>query len=64
MWVYLPISLSHLATIAAKYGFKYHHAENDEAVLYKWLPTEKESKIPLFATHQMGVAGFYYSLFH
>lgn len=53
----MPINLSNLAVILAKYGFKYHHAENDEAVLTKWLPEHKESKIPLFATHQVGVAG-------
>ncbi len=43
-----------------KFDFKYHHAENDLAVLCKWLPKDKESKIPLFATHQMGVAGVVY----
>lgn len=57
IWYYLPINLSNLAVILAKYGFKYHHAENNEAVLYKWLPDDRPSKIPLFATHQMGVAG-------
>lgn len=49
--------MSNFITISAKYGFKYHHAENDLAVLYKWLPADRESKVPLFATHQMGVAG-------
>lgn len=58
--MYLPISLSHLASISSKYGFKYHHAENELAVLYKWLPENKECKIPVFATHQMGVAGVCY----
>ena len=49
--------MSNFITISAKYGFKYHHAENNLAVLYKWLPADRESKVPLFATHQMGVAG-------
>jgi hypothetical protein len=53
----LPIELARLAEISSKYGFKYHHAENDQAVLCKWLPIDKESKIPIFATHQVGVAG-------
>jgi len=60
VWIYLPIHLSHLATISAKHGFKYHHAENDQAVLCKWLQDDRESKIPLFATHQVGVAGVVY----
>ncbi|RNA25749.1 nucleoside diphosphate-linked moiety X motif 6 [Brachionus plicatilis] len=60
IWYYLPINLSNLAVILAKYGFKYHHAENNEAVLYKWLPDDRPSKIPLFATHQMGIAGAVY----
>jgi hypothetical protein len=52
--------LSSLISILNKFDFKYHHAENDLAVLCKWLPKDKESKIPLFATHQMGVAGVVY----
>ena len=57
VWFYLPINLSELIAVLAKFGFRYHHAENEKAVLCKWLPVDKESKIPLFATHQMGVAG-------
>lgn len=60
VWIYLPIDLSHLAAIAARHGFKYHHAENNEAVLCKWLNQDCESKIPMFATHQVGVAGIVY----
>lgn len=60
VWLYLPIDLSHLAAISAKYGFKYHHAEDNEAVLCKWLAHDRESKIPMFATHQVGVAGIVY----
>lgn len=60
VWLYLPINLSHLAAISAKYGFQYHHAEKDQAVLFKWLPSDCESKIPMFASHQVGVAGVAY----
>lgn len=60
VWIYLPIHLSEFASISSKYGFKYHHAENDEAVLTLWLKTDRESKIPRYATHQMGVAGLVY----
>jgi ADP-ribose pyrophosphatase YjhB (NUDIX family) len=44
----------------SKYGFKYHHAENDLAVLNKWL-ADGESRIPRYATHQVGVGGFVYN---
>lgn len=60
VWFYLPIELSHLTTVLAKYGFRFHHAENDLSVLNKWLPEDKKSKIPIFATHQMGVSGAVY----
>ena len=60
VWIYHPMSLARVSSIASKYGFKYHHAENDEAAIFKWLPDDRESKIPLFATHQMGVAGVVY----
>lgn len=56
----MPINLAKFASVSAKYGFKYHHAENDEAVLCKWLPESRESKIPMFASHQVGVAGIVY----
>ena len=59
VWLYLPIQLSGLIAIAAKYGFTYHHAENELAVVCKWLSKDRESKIPLFATHQVGVAGIH-----
>lgn len=60
VWIYYPMSLSNIGTIASKYGFKFHHAEGDNAAIYKWLHTDRECKIPLFATHQMGVAGLVY----
>ena len=57
IWLYIPLSLSSFISIIAKYGFKYHHAEDDLAVMCRWLSEDRENKIPLFATHQVGVAG-------
>jgi ADP-ribose pyrophosphatase YjhB (NUDIX family) len=37
------------------YGFKFHHAEGDEATMLLWLPTNSESVVPPFATHHCGV---------
>jgi hypothetical protein len=51
------MKLANLAVILGNEKFKYHHAENEEAVLCKWLSEHRPSKIPPFATHQMGVAG-------
>jgi ADP-ribose pyrophosphatase YjhB (NUDIX family) len=38
------------------YGFKYHHAEGDNAKLVLWL-LDTPSKVPIFASHHCGVAG-------
>lgn len=62
VWLYLPIEFAGLAELAStsEFNFKYHHAENGQAVLTLWLRDTQQSKIPLFATHQMGVAGVVY----
>eukprot|EP00041_Stephanoeca_diplocostata_P029477 m.870924 g.870924 ORF g.870924 m.870924 type:complete len:107 (-) comp23568_c0_seq3:2317-2637(-) len=39
-------------------GNRLHHVLVDEIVLVKWLPTDRPSAVPEFATHQVGVAGF------
>ena len=53
---YLKVNMpqSHYISIAATFGFKYHHAEGDEAVLMRWLPNS-ECKVPPSATHHVGV---------
>lgn len=39
-------------------GFRLHHSEPEYAVLNHWLKPGTESKVPPFATHLVGVAGF------
>lgn len=56
VWLHIPISLCRLASAAATHGFTFHHAHNDQAVLCLWMG-EGESRLPGFATHQVGVAG-------
>ncbi|XP_003970729.1 nucleoside diphosphate-linked moiety X motif 6 [Takifugu rubripes] len=56
VWLHVPISLSRCASAAAAHGFTFHHAKDDHAVLTLWLG-EGESRLPAFATHQVGVAG-------
>lgn len=53
----VPISQSHLIRVASQNGFIYHHARTNIAVLSLWLVENTDSKIPLFANHQVGVAG-------
>ncbi|XP_028315097.1 nucleoside diphosphate-linked moiety X motif 6 [Gouania willdenowi] len=56
VWLRVPISLSRCAAAASTHGFSFHHAINDHAVLCLWLGAG-ESRLPGFATHQVGVAG-------
>ncbi|XP_028272565.1 nucleoside diphosphate-linked moiety X motif 6 [Parambassis ranga] len=56
VWLRVPISLSRCAAAASAHGFTFHHAKKDHAVLALWLG-EGESRLPGFATHQVGVAG-------
>ena len=54
--MYLKVDMihSHYIPIAATFGFTYHHAEGQEAVLMRWLP-DSECKVPPSATHHVGV---------
>ncbi|XP_060935812.1 nucleoside diphosphate-linked moiety X motif 6 [Limanda limanda] len=56
VWLRVPISLSRCAAAASTHGFTFHHARHDHAVLALWLG-EGQSRLPGFATHQIGVAG-------
>ncbi|XP_026213242.1 nucleoside diphosphate-linked moiety X motif 6 isoform X2 [Anabas testudineus] len=56
VWLRVPISLSRCAAAASFHGFQFHHAKHDHAVLALWLG-EGQSRLPGFATHQVGVAG-------
>lgn len=56
VWLRVPISLSRCAAAASTHGFAFHHAKDDHTVLALWL-REGESRLPGFATHQVGVAG-------
>ena len=56
-WLHIPIELSHLISKAASLGFTFHHAKQYYSVLNLWLDSSKPSKIPLYGTHQVGVAG-------
>nr|XP_038034200.1 nucleoside diphosphate-linked moiety X motif 6 [Anas platyrhynchos] len=56
VWLHVPILQSGLAAVAASQGFAFHHAESGSATLTRWLG-EGPSRLPGYATHQLGVAG-------
>lgn len=60
-WLHVPILQSHLIAPAASLGFHFHHAESDSSTLTLWLG-EGPSRLPGYATHQVGVAGQFQSL--
>jgi ADP-ribose pyrophosphatase YjhB (NUDIX family) len=55
LWVEVPMSRAGLIEDMAEFGLRFHHARDDTAVLNVWLKDEHESKIPEFATHNVGV---------
>ncbi|XP_057613268.1 nucleoside diphosphate-linked moiety X motif 6 isoform X3 [Chionomys nivalis] len=55
-WLHVPILQSHFIAPAASLGFHFHHAESDSSTLTLWLG-EGPSRLPGYATHQIGVAG-------
>ncbi|KAG9345556.1 hypothetical protein JZ751_008700 [Albula glossodonta] len=56
VWLHVPIAQSRFVAAAAAHGFTFHHARGDQSTLSLWL-VEGESRLPLYATHQVGVAG-------
>eukprot|EP00980_Cylindrotheca_fusiformis_P031103 scaffold25830_cov162-Cylindrotheca_fusiformis.AAC.4 len=67
VWVHVPTSRAGLieelaAGVSGKknFGFDLHHTNStmQTIVLKKWLKDDTEDKIPPFATHQVGCAGF------
>ncbi|XP_048189668.1 nucleoside diphosphate-linked moiety X motif 6 isoform X1 [Perognathus longimembris pacificus] len=56
VWLHIPILQSRFIAPAAALGFCFHHAESDSSTLTLWLG-EGPSRLPGYATHQVGVAG-------
>ncbi|XP_072440297.1 nucleoside diphosphate-linked moiety X motif 6 isoform X1 [Chiloscyllium punctatum] len=56
VWLHVPILQSRFIPAAAAQGFTFHHAEKDHSTLALWL-AKGESRLPAYATHQVGVAG-------
>ncbi|XP_053734618.1 nucleoside diphosphate-linked moiety X motif 6 [Synchiropus splendidus] len=56
VWLHVPVALSRFAAAAFTHGFTFHHARDDHAVMCLWMG-DGDSRLPRFATHQIGVAG-------
>uniref|UniRef100_A0A8D0ENA7 Nucleoside diphosphate-linked moiety X motif 6 n=1 Tax=Strix occidentalis caurina TaxID=311401 RepID=A0A8D0ENA7_STROC len=56
VWLRVPILQSGFVAAAASQGFAFHHAEQGSSTLTLWLG-EGPSRLPVYATHQLGVAG-------
>ncbi|XP_069487229.1 nucleoside diphosphate-linked moiety X motif 6 isoform X2 [Ambystoma mexicanum] len=56
VWLHIPIQESRFIASAASEGFTFHHAESGSATMALWLG-DGPSKLPGYATHQVGVAG-------
>jgi hypothetical protein len=55
IWLKIPIQYSHYIPIAVANGFQFHHAENSYLMLTNWLSNQSSSRLPLNASHQVGV---------
>ncbi|XP_074129802.1 nucleoside diphosphate-linked moiety X motif 6 [Sminthopsis crassicaudata] len=56
IWLHIPIFQSQFINPAASLGLRFHHAESDASLMTLWLG-EGPSRLPGYATHQVGVAG-------
>lgn len=57
LWIRVPMQRASLIEAMVDYGLEIHHAVGHEAVLNLWLRSDATSKIPDFATHNIGVGG-------
>jgi ADP-ribose pyrophosphatase YjhB (NUDIX family) len=57
LWIEVPISRASVMEVMARVGLRFHHALDETAVLNLWLQNG-QSKIPEFATHNVGVGAF------
>lgn len=55
LWIHVPMNRAGLIEDLSHYGFQYHHAIDTTAVLNLWLVDGMDSKIPAYATHNVGV---------
>lgn len=57
LWLKIPLTAASAAAAAAEQGFNFHHALPGYVMMTRWLPTDTESKLPLYGFTQIGVGG-------
>lgn len=57
MWLKVPMDFCHYISVAAHYGFEFHHTKPKYLMMYLWLPEDVPNKVPPYGTHHLGVAG-------
>ncbi|XP_039254818.2 nucleoside diphosphate-linked moiety X motif 6-like [Styela clava] len=57
VWIHVPIEKSAIIPSILYHGFKFHHAEDEYSSLSLWLHQDVETRIPIAASHQVGVGG-------
>lgn len=57
LWLKIPADFCHYISVAAHYGFQFHHTQPKYVMMCLWLPEDVPNKIPQYGTHQVGVAG-------
>ncbi|XP_014207118.1 nucleoside diphosphate-linked moiety X motif 6 isoform X2 [Copidosoma floridanum] len=55
IWFRVDIGQSHWIPELTKRDFKFHHAKEDQATLYRWLPSHENCNVPPYAHTVLGV---------
>ena len=58
LWIHVPMTRARMMEDMVALGLRFHHAERMTDVLNVWLKTDCQSKIPEYATHNIGVSAF------
>jgi 8-oxo-dGTP pyrophosphatase MutT (NUDIX family) len=58
VWLTIPVHQSMVVAHASSLGFSLHHTRSNTIVMNKWLPTDRPSPLPDYASHYVGVGGF------
>ena len=58
VWIIVRTRDSDVISVCTKKGFDFHHAQPGYVMLTQWLPDHIENRIPGYANHYLGVAGF------
>ncbi|XP_043263643.1 nudix hydrolase 7 isoform X1 [Colletes gigas] len=61
IWFRVHLPNSEWIPILVKEGFKFHHAQNEYVMLYRWLVSDEECNVPHYAHTNLGVGAFVYN---